>query len=131
MTNGQDHHLRCLPAVEADGDGARLGELALDAPEPSEVGRGPRDAVVMGAVTEIAGAQVVQGVIASGGSMAEHAGDGDLLVMVRSGRGVFTTPDGAELPCGPGDAVLVRAGARHGFRQAGDAPVAFLGVQAT
>ena len=31
--------------------------------------------------------------------------------------------DGKDVPVGPGDVVLVPAGARHGFRNAGESPL--------
>lgn len=97
------------------------------------ISRGPKDAVRLGAVCQTDGMDIFQGIVEVGGSMASHAGEKDLLVILRSGSGAFTVDSSQgehdEIPCRAGDAVLVKAGAEHGFRNAGGEALSFLAIR--
>lgn len=123
-----------LSVVASDDGKSKTMACPIEELQVSPVSRGPDGAVRIGRVWSEEGVVVIQGVVSPGGSMADHAGEGPLLVVIRSGEGAFTltSADGTkdEITCSPGDVVLVEARAQHGFRNAGDAPLSFVGVQA-
>ncbi|CAM3804163.1 hypothetical protein [Parendozoicomonas haliclonae] len=128
--------LSALPNIVDRKGVAHTEFMTLSTPEISTVSKGVPDAVAIGPVWSEQGVNVFQGIVKPGGSMTCHSGETPLLILIRAGIGVFENVDAGqenkvveELICKTGTLVLVNPGVMHGFRNAGETELAFLGIQ--